>query len=84
MISGLVCPMTLIGTLTAFAFAASTMESQAQPNPPTQPIGIFEGHQDVGTALHPGSVIFDKDSGSYTIAGSGENMWFGIDDFHFA
>ena len=89
MISGLVCPMTLIGTLTAFAFAASTMDSQAQSNPSgpnqtSQAIGIFEGHQDVGTVLHPGSVLYDPDSGSYTVAGSGENMWFGIDDFHFA
>ena len=87
MISGLVCPMTLIGTLTVFALATSTMESQTQSTPPgqtSQPMGIFEGHQDVGTVLHPGSLLYDADSGSYTIAGSGENMWFGIDDFHFA
>jgi hypothetical protein len=90
MISGLLCPMTLLGTLTAFAFAASTMESQAQatqPNQPNQgsrPIGIFEDHQDVGTVLHPGSALYDADSGTYSIAASGENMWFGIDDFHFA
>ena len=24
-----------------------------------QPVGIFEGHSDVGTVLHPGSVDYD-------------------------
>jgi TolB protein len=47
------------------------------------PIGIFQGHGDVGTVLHPGTATFDAAAGSYTISGSGENMWFGIDDFHF-
>lgn len=65
------------------------MESQTQMSSPGstqagQSIGIFEGHQDIGTVLHPGSVLYDKDSGSYTVSASGENMWFGVDDFHFA
>jgi len=48
------------------------------------PRGIFTDHQDVGTVIHPGSVDYDTAKRTYTIAGSGENMWFGIDDFHFA
>jgi Tol biopolymer transport system component len=48
------------------------------------PHGIFTDHQDVGTVLHPGSVVYDATNHTYTIAGSGENMWFGIDDFQFA
>jgi TolB protein len=47
------------------------------------PIGMFEGHGDVGTVLHPGSVEYDAAKGIYTIAGSGENMWFSTDDFQF-
>ena len=47
-------------------------------------VGIFEGHEDVGTVLHPGSVEYDAAKGSYTIAGSGENMWFARDAFQFA
>jgi TolB protein len=47
------------------------------------PHGIFTDHQDVGTVLHPGSVLYDTDHHTYAISGSGENMWFGIDDFHF-
>jgi tricorn protease-like protein len=50
----------------------------------SQPLGIFDNHQDVGTVLHPGSAQYDAAKGTYTIAGSGENMWFGIDHFHFA
>src|SRR5216684_1890331 len=41
------------------------------------PVGMFESHGDVSTVLHPGSVEYDSSKGSYTIAGSGENMWFG-------
>ena len=50
----------------------------------TEPLGIFAGQQDVGTVLHPGSAVYDRTQDSYTIAGSGDNMWFGEDDFHFA
>jgi TolB protein len=46
-------------------------------------IGIFQSHGDLGTVLHPGSATYDAATGSYTISGSGENMWFGVDDFHF-
>ncbi len=46
-------------------------------------IGIFEGQQDVGTLLHPGTAHYDSDKHSYEVSGSGANMWFGTDDFHF-
>lgn len=48
------------------------------------PVGVFEGNQDVGTVLHPGSTSYDAAKQSYTVTGSGENMWFGMDDFQFA
>ena len=54
------------------------------PSAAAQQLGIFQNHQDVGTVLHPGSAQFDAAKGAYTISGSGENMWFGIDDFHYA
>jgi TolB protein len=46
--------------------------------------GIFEGHSDVGTVLHAGSVAYDATKKTYTISGSGENMWFAADAFQFA
>jgi len=48
------------------------------------PLGIFENHQDVGTVLHPGSATFDPSKATYTLRGSGENMWSTQDEFQFA
>ena len=47
-------------------------------------VGIFESHADVGTVLHPGSVDYDKAHQTYTMSGSGENMWLATDAFQFA
>jgi TolB protein len=59
-----------------------SMEVMAAP-PEQSPIGAFERDQDVGTVLHPGSAQYDPEHQSYTVSGSGDNMWFGEDDFHF-
>src|ERR1700694_3502201 len=47
-------------------------------------LGIFEQSGDVGAVVHAGSVAYDAGKGSYAIRGSGENMWFGKDEFQFA
>lgn len=44
-------------------------------------IGLFTNHTDVGTVLHAGTVEYDGSTRSYTVGGSGENMWFAADDF---
>ena len=46
-------------------------------------LGAFEGSSDVGVVLHPGSVRYDASARTYTVTGSGENMWFANDDFQF-
>jgi TolB protein len=61
--------------------SAFTVLSQAQSVPTT--LGIFEAHKDVGTVLHAGSVEYDPAKKTYTISGSGENMWFAADAFQF-
>src|SRR6202035_445062 len=48
------------------------------------PVGIFQSHQDVGAVLHPGSTKFDDANHTYTVTGSGNNMWATEDDFQFA
>ena len=63
--------------LAGLARAATPQESRA-----TRP-GIFESDGDVGTVLHRGSVDYDATKGTYTVAGSGENMWFAKDAYHF-
>jgi len=47
------------------------------------PIGIFDSQSDVGTVRHAGSASYDPRTQSYTVAGSGKNMWAGRDDFHY-
>ena len=47
-------------------------------------IGIFDSHSDVGTVLHAGTAAFDAARQTYTLTGSGENMWTTHDEFQFA
>ncbi len=47
------------------------------------PVGIFEGHTDVGRVQRPGAASYDAQRQSYLVAGSGRNMWGSQDDFHF-
>ncbi|MEJ7609379.1 MAG: hypothetical protein WKF37_24670 [Bryobacteraceae bacterium] len=47
------------------------------------PVGIFEGHGDVGEVLHAGTASYDATTRTYTVTGSGENMWGPKDAFHF-
>jgi hypothetical protein len=54
---------------------------EAEPVPSAS--GLFEGHGDVGTVLHPGSLEYDPSRQTYLVTGSGENMWFATDAFHF-
>ena len=49
----------------------------------SQVVGVFQGHGDVGTVLHPGSASFDAEHGAYSVTGSGENMWLRADAFQF-
>jgi TolB protein len=67
-------------SVTSLLLIGTANQSFAQ----SSPVGIFENHQDVGTVLHTGSTQFDSAKKSYTITGSGTNMWFAEDDFQFA
>ncbi len=51
---------------------------------PEQNLGVFEGNGDIGNVKHKGSVVFNQSDDTYTISGSGTNMWFNTDEFHFA
>lgn len=50
---------------------------------PNTDLGIFEGNTDIGNVKHAGSVQFNTSENTYTISGSGTNMWFDTDEFHF-
>jgi TolB protein len=63
----------------ALCFRAGRVAAQAA----NAPVGIFESHGDVGNVLHAGSVDYDAAKRSYTISGSGKNMWLAADAFQF-
>jgi len=60
-------------------FSGGSYASRAQ-----NATGLFEDHADVGVVLHPGSAEYNAAERTYTVAGSGENMWFAADALHFA
>lgn len=52
--------------------------SYAQEN-----LGLFDNHLDIGPVQHQGFATYENEEQIYTIGGSGENMWFGEDQFHY-
>jgi TolB protein len=77
------CRALVMAAATMFSFAfPGAMKSTATQEKAA--VGAFEAHGDVGNVLHAGSVEYDGAKQSYTIAGSGENMWLGADAFQFA
>jgi len=71
---------TFLSALVSCIVLVSGRPTWAQSPPP---VGIFESHSDVGTVLHAGSVDYDAAKRTYTISGSGENMWLAADAFQF-
>ncbi|WP_396637000.1 TolB family protein [Maribacter sp. R77961] len=49
-----------------------------------QKIGVFENSTDIGAVKYQGETVYDENLQSYTLSGSGKNMWFGEDEFHYA
>jgi hypothetical protein len=64
------------------SFACLLLPAASSPAQPT-PLGLFTDHADVGTVLHPGTVLYDEAHRTYTITGSGENVWATADAFQF-
>jgi TolB protein len=49
----------------------------------SQNLGIFDGHNDVGTHVKPGSATFIPETGQYVISGAGYNVWADHDEFQY-
>lgn len=67
--------------LLALSFCFATVIARGQSG--NRDLGQFQGQGDFGTILHPGSGRYDASKDSYAVSGSGANLWFGIDDFHY-
>ncbi len=46
-------------------------------------IGIFDSNTDVGNCKNKGTSMYNEADGTYTITGSGTNMWFNGDEFQY-
>lgn len=46
-------------------------------------IGVFDNHLDIGQVKQPGFAFYHEEDQTYNIGGSGQNMWFGKDEFHY-
>jgi TolB protein len=76
--------LTLLRLFARTAIAATLVLTSTPNNAAAgTPLGIFDASADIGNVLHPGSITFDSASAQYTLAGSGENMWFDKDAFYF-
>ncbi|HEY1164989.1 MAG TPA: hypothetical protein VGE90_07465 [Chitinophaga sp.] len=47
------------------------------------PLGVFEGHGDIGKGVKPGSAVYHPRKKEYIISGAGYNIWFDHDEFQF-
>ena len=45
--------------------------------------GLFSRQGDVGPVLHPGASSYDASADTYLLSGSGSNIWFTRDEFHY-
>jgi hypothetical protein len=71
--------------LAAAAFAAVALSAGAGAQVTSQQdLGYFEKSADVGSPSIPGSASYDAATQTYTLAGSGTNMWAARDEFQFA
>ncbi len=68
---------SVITLITLLACAGATAQNNSET------LGDFDGQSDVGQVLHPGSAEYDPGRKAYTLSGSGDNMWFATDEFHF-
>jgi len=47
------------------------------------PTGIFDSNTDIGNPKNSGSSVYNAADQSYSVKGSGYNIWFARDEFHY-
>ena len=68
-----------VATIVALVFCLVRLTALAQ----NQPVGIFDNHMDIGHPKKGGSAVYDGVTHTYTIKGSGYNIWFNRDEFQY-
>ena len=69
----------VLGALVAMFASASGPSALGQDGP----LGLFDGHGDVGSPQIAGSATYNAVSQEYTLRAAGVNMWAQRDEFHF-
>ena len=59
-----------------FTFTITALKSQN--------LGVFTNNTDVGAVKTAGTTTYDTENQTFSISGSGENIWFQKDEFQFA
>ena len=49
-----------------------------------QPVGQFTNHADIGNPKNKGDASYSAQTQTYSVKGSGYNIWFERDEFHYA
>lgn len=70
--------LTIITVLTASLLGSNISRAEDYSR------NIFDGHNDIGVCRLKGDLHFMPGSQEYIITGSGDNIWFDDDQFHFA
>lgn len=76
-------PRQILGTAVCLFALMHGAPARLRAQSAAEPMGWFAGHTDVGAVLHAGSAEYDAARRTYTVSGSGENMWFAADAFQF-
>jgi TolB protein len=63
--------------LLLFLFHSSILHAQ------NDTLGVFTHHQDIGNPKNPGNAQYDKVTHTYSLKGSGYNIWFNRDEFQY-
>jgi Tol biopolymer transport system component len=63
--------------------AAMVVMLMGLPIRPQAPLGVFDGSADIGSVKNRGSAQYDSEKQEYALSGSGANMWFDHDEFHW-
>lgn len=75
-------PIVGIGFFFMFLVLSACQSGSSMSN--ETDIGAFDGAADIGEPGQPGTTVYDSIKQIYTLTGSGDNIWFDKDQFHFA
>jgi TolB protein len=75
--------LTVPGALALGLLLAGASTEPRSPHAQEPGPGLFDSHGDIGRPGNAGSARYDAGSGTYRVAGGGENMWMDHDAFHF-